>query len=284
VSYACAYGSPGCREFSTTNGSRWHSSCAPGRAVTLSNHLLKTTGASVRPLIAPGSISDAAETIAASVTVDEDVHEFERLHAASLLAAVLSDHLGIDPRDRPKIATSLATALGVEIIEDAAKTTDSRDIARFVSIELKDVDRAAAPGERIEAVVERFGLARRPQEAFWVIAYDAMMQTRTVVEVARGGFHDVTVPIPALLMAVLTAASDRFQVAHNHPSGDVRPSKADVALTARIMDAANTLGLYFEDHLIVGPGGAVWSFVDHDMLVPATISGHELAPIPKGKR
>jgi DNA repair protein RadC len=39
---------------------------------------------------------------------------------------------------------------------------------------------------------------------------------------------------------------------HNHPSGDPTPSDADVAMTSRIRDAADVLGLVLHDHLIIG--------------------------------
>ena len=39
---------------------------------------------------------------------------------------------------------------------------------------------------------------------------------------------------------------------HNHPSGDPTPSDSDVAMTYRIRDAAEALGLVLHDHLIVG--------------------------------
>ena len=46
--------------------------------------------------------------------------------------------------------------------------------------------------------------------------------------------------------------SDAIIVAHNHPSGDPTPSKADLQLTATLQSAARLLGLNFLDHLILG--------------------------------
>ncbi|WP_233275775.1 RadC family protein [Salibacterium aidingense] len=41
-------------------------------------------------------------------------------------------------------------------------------------------------------------------------------------------------------------------VAHNHPSGDVTPSKEDVSVTKRLADAGDTIGIEILDHLIIG--------------------------------
>jgi DNA repair protein RadC len=45
-------------------------------------------------------------------------------------------------------------------------------------------------------------------------------------------------------------------LAHNHPSGDVEPSEADLELTRRIADAGQLLGIHLADHVIVAPDGA----------------------------
>jgi hypothetical protein len=42
---------------------------------------------------------------------------------------------------------------------------------------------------------------------------------------------------------------------HNHPSGDPRPSRADVEMTRAIVDVARPLGIAGHDHLIVGKDG-----------------------------
>src|SRR5207249_4212982 len=42
---------------------------------------------------------------------------------------------------------------------------------------------------------------------------------------------------------------------HNHPSGDPTPSKADIAVTREIINAAKPLGVTVHDHLIIGRGG-----------------------------
>ena len=41
---------------------------------------------------------------------------------------------------------------------------------------------------------------------------------------------------------------------HNHPSGDPSPSREDLAMTARVVEAASVLGLVVRDHVIVGNG------------------------------
>ncbi len=43
-----------------------------------------------------------------------------------------------------------------------------------------------------------------------------------------------------------------IRVVHNHPSGDPTPSDADITMTARIAQAADSMGITVHDHLIIG--------------------------------
>jgi DNA repair protein RadC len=146
---------------------------------------------------------------------------------------------------------------------------------KFVTIE--QVVRAEQPaGTDIKSLFRLWGLTASTTEAMWVIALDNMEDVKTISEVARGGFHDVLVWPPVVLSAVLAANTDRFWIAHNHPSGPVTPTRQDLELTVSIMEAANTVGLAFEDHIICGPKG--WfSFHDEGLLTRAKTTGLKAA-------
>jgi len=57
-------------------------------------------------------------------------------------------------------------------------------------------------------------------------------------------------PIRDILAAALKRDAYGLVIAHNHPSGDPRPSAADIAATRRLARAAATLGIRLHDHLI----------------------------------
>lgn len=67
----------------------------------------------------------------------------------------------------------------------------------------------------------------------------------------EGGADHTTVPVREIVSAVLTSGGALFGIAHNHPSGSLDPSEADVTATRRLAEAAETVGLRFLDHLIV---------------------------------
>lgn len=153
-----------------------------------------------------------------------------------------------------------------------ATPTGTTMINRFASLVLDVSETEEAPDVEGAATVatlcRKWGLAMSAQERFWVISYDARRNARTVVEVAVGSWDQVSVPIPAVAAAVLLAGTDRFMVAHNHPPGDLSPTVDDIALTEHIAIAAAYLGLYFEDHLILGPDNGFFSMVAGGMMRP----------------
>ena len=122
-----------------------------------------------------------------------------------------------------------------------------------------------APG-KLSDLVKRHGLHTQAQEAVWVISNDRHGNVHTIIEIARGSHDKVAVDIASTMTAVLATGAPAFSIAHNHPTMSVLPSSSDIALTHDLMDAANTLGLLFEDHVIVEPTGDSFSFREAKMI------------------
>ncbi len=56
-------------------------------------------------------------------------------------------------------------------------------------------------------------------------------------------------------------------VAHNHPSGTIKPSVADLKITMRLKKVGKLVGIELKDHVIVAPDGNFLSFHDEDLLL-----------------
>ncbi len=78
-----------------------------------------------------------------------------------------------------------------------------------------------------------------------------------------------TVSVPAdprrIIEAALQSKAHAFILSHNHPSGDIRPSEADVNIAIQIRDAASAIGMEVVDQLILGHGAAY--SLRHNMVV-----------------
>jgi hypothetical protein len=82
--------------------------------------------------------------------------------------------------------------------------------------------------------------------------------------------QNVTIPIAAALRAVLTSGCEAFELRHEHPSGDLRPSLADMTLTRHYLRAATWLGMTLTDHVIEGLDGEL-----------SMVAAKYLDPLPK---
>ena len=60
-----------------------------------------------------------------------------------------------------------------------------------------------------------------------------------------------------VLRRALELGASNIIMLHNHPSGDPTPSRADIAITNRVVEAGQPLGVKVHDHLIIGKSGHV---------------------------
>ena len=60
----------------------------------------------------------------------------------------------------------------------------------------------------------------------------------------------MVLPMRAIIADALDLGTSGMVIAHNHPSGDPRPSPADIAATRRLAETAANLGIRLHDHLI----------------------------------
>ena len=79
--------------------------------------------------------------------------------------------------------------------------------------------------------------------------------------VSRGGLTGTTVDVRLVLREALLARATSMALCHNHPSGTLKPSRADDELTRRVSEAAAQVDLKLIDHLII-TDGAYYSYND----------------------
>jgi proteasome lid subunit RPN8/RPN11 len=117
--------------------------------------------------------------------------------------------------------------------------------------------KTSGPVESAKAMAEllRPFLAKQDQEVFLCVCLDVQRQVRSISEVCRGRRDGVEVSTPDVLRLALAVGASYVLVVHNHPSGHVRPSKADDALTVTLVRACEQVRVGFMDHLIIGTGG-----------------------------
>lgn len=103
------------------------------------------------------------------------------------------------------------------------------------------------------------------REEFLCILLDKGYKTLGFFKVSSGGMISTVVDPRMIFAAALKAAATGIILAHNHPSGNLKPSEPDIAITRRLKQGGEILGINILDHLIISPSG-YYSFNDEGML------------------
>ena len=104
-----------------------------------------------------------------------------------------------------------------------------------------------------------------PHEEFWIVYLNNSNKVIQKNQLSKGGITGTLVDIRLALKTALEVGATGIILAHNHPSGTLKPSEADKQLTAKLSTAAKSLDIKVLDHLIITEK-AYFSFADENIL------------------
>jgi len=102
-------------------------------------------------------------------------------------------------------------------------------------------------------------------EEFWVIYLNSSNKVLMKSFLSKGGITSTSVDLRLILKSALQIGAVGLVLAHNHPSGALRPSGADKNITKKIKQAAEILDIKVVDHLIITEN-SYFSFADKRLL------------------
>lgn len=146
-------------------------------------------------------------------------------------------------------AVTIAAALEIgrrrtdETIDEKTKITSSKSAYTILRSKLSDL----------------------PHEEFWVLFLNRSNSVIKTECISRGGISGTVVDIRLVLKPAIECLASSLVLAHNHPSGNLKPSGEDISLTKKIREAAKFLDISLQDHIIVGDQ-AYFSFADEGIL------------------
>lgn len=132
--------------------------------------------------------------------------------------------------------------MGTEVMEDLI-IKDSKMVATFLRTKLMDL----------------------PHEVFAVIFLNRANKVNHFEIISSGGMTGTVADPRIILKKALEEEAVSIILSHNHPSGNLKPSKADQALTEKIKHAAKYFDINVLDHIIVSNEG-YYSFADEGAL------------------
>jgi len=108
-------------------------------------------------------------------------------------------------------------------------------------------------------------LADLDHEQFWLLLLNRANRLLAQVQVSAGGITGTVVDPKVVFRKALLARATGIILAHNHPSGNLKPSTADLELTKKLVKAGQHLEIRVLDHLIITAGG-YFSFAEDGLL------------------
>ncbi len=101
----------------------------------------------------------------------------------------------------------------------------------------------------------RIGMARETREQFRVLFLNRKNMLIADEPQSRGTVDHTPLYPREVVKRALELGASALILVHNHPSGDAKPSKADIEMTREVKDAAQKLGIALHDHLIISRHG-----------------------------
>ena len=149
---------------------------------------------------------------------------------------------------------------------------EAKAISIIAALELgrrrRDLDGELRPrisGSRDGFDILKSHLQDLPHEEFWVILLNRANRVIKKHQISQGGVAGTVADPKIIFKLAISELASGVILAHNHPSGNLTASQADMDLTKKIKEAGKLLEIQVLDHLIIA-GKKYFSFADEGIL------------------
>ena len=104
-----------------------------------------------------------------------------------------------------------------------------------------------------------------PHEEFWILLLNRANRVLKKTQISQGGVAGTIVDAKIIFKLALEQLACSIILCHNHPSGNLNPSQADINITKKLDQAAGVLDIEILDHVIIA-GNQFYSFRDEGKL------------------
>jgi DNA repair protein RadC len=94
-------------------------------------------------------------------------------------------------------------------------------------------------------------MAGRTEEVFYVLCLDAQLKVNYAALISSGTVKEAQILPRHVIEEAIRHKACSVILAHNHPSGTLKPSQSDIELTRQLMDALNHIDIKVQDHIII---------------------------------
>jgi DNA repair protein RadC len=119
---------------------------------------------------------------------------------------------------------------------------------------LYEVPVIKSPAEVYQAAKQLLALHEEPEEHFCILCLNTKNKIVGVHTISIGSLNASIVHPREVFKAAMLNNASALLLLHNHPSGDPEPSREDIEITHRLVNAGNILGINVLDHVVIGDG------------------------------
>jgi len=149
-----------------------------------------------------------------------------------------------------------AKAIAIIAASELGRRRRSEDAAEFV----KKITSSKSVFEIMQPIIGEL-----PHEEFWVLFLNNSNKVISKVQLSKGGMTGTIVDTRMIFGFAFETKATGLILCHNHPSGNLQPSNADIEITKKIKIAGELLDVKVLDHLIITETN-YYSFVDEGIL------------------
>jgi DNA repair protein RadC len=193
-------------------------------------------------LINSGSGKDSAVDVAKKILSlgENNLDELGKLSIKEMMSVK-----GIGPAKAVTLvaALELGRRRNGSFLQNRKKLQSARELAEYLKSALKDL----------------------PHEVFAVVFLNIANKVKHFEILSKGGITNTIADPRVIFLKALEVQATSLVLCHNHPSGNLKPSRADEELTEKFKNAGKLLDIKVLDHLIVSDEG-YYSFADEGMM------------------
>lgn len=146
----------------------------------------------------------------------------------------------------------------MRVVKYKTKLTEQQKVVleKEVCVNCPQVDRRMNSPEKIVGLAKYFlHMHEDTEEYMYMICMNTKLDMTSVFEISHGNVNSSIVGTREVFQKALLANAVCIAVLHNHPSGDPTPSREDIEVTRKLMEAGKLLGIQVIDHIIIGRPG-----------------------------
>ncbi len=193
-------------------------------------------------IMGSGNRQESAVDLARRIlnTVENNWHQLSKLSVKDLMK-----FNGVGEAKAISIASALEIGRrrAAQEVPERKKITCSKDVFEFLKPYLGDLQ----------------------TEEFWAVLVNQNNRILHFSQLTTGGISSSIVDVRILFKTALEHFATAVFVAHNHPSGNLKPSQEDIRITKQIAEGGNFLNIKLLDHLILNQT-SYYSFADEGLL------------------